>query len=508
MPVFTEERDESSCLVSLIDFDPWLSARTAMDVLAALHEGAEGVASRQRRRLAALLGHARRHTRLHAERLQGLPDDAPLAALPVLNKTSLMARFDDSVADAALTLAEVRAFTADPARVGTPLLGRYAVWESSGTSGLAGLFVQDAEALAVYDALEALRRPPPVRTVARAAARTTTPEAAPPQFNPLDPFGMFDAWGRWAALGSAGDRWAFVGAIDGHFASQASVQRLRRLNPWLAGRMRSFSILQPLPALVQALNDWAPTVLATYPTAASMLADEVLRGTLRLPLRELLTGGETLGETVRRHVGTAFGCSVHNSYGASEFLTIAAECAFGRLHLNADWVILEPVDARGRPVAAGELSHGALLTNLANQVQPLIRYEIGDRVRLLPGRCDCGSPLPAIEVLGRHDDALHLAGHDGTPVTLLPLALSTVLEDDAGIFDFQLLQRGPRTLALRLGTGAAADVDAVARCRRVLVAFARAQGVPSLRVVDETAEPLQRGRSGKVQRVVAMRQAR
>ncbi|MBX3637838.1 MAG: phenylacetate--CoA ligase family protein [Rubrivivax sp.] len=479
----------------MTDFDPWHSARTAADVLTTTQGGAEAVATRQRQRLAALLEHARLHTRLHAERLRGLPADPPLAALPVLDKATLMARFDDSVADPALTLAVVRAFVADPARIGTPLLDRYAVWESSGTSGRPGLFVQDAQAMAVYDALEALRRAP------RSAA------APAKAFNPLDPFGLFDAWGRWAALGGAGDRWAFVGAIDGHFASQASVQRLRRLNPWLAQQMRSFSILQPLPALVHALNDWAPTVLATYPTAAAMLADEARRGALRLPLRELLTGGETLGTAVRSHLGAAFGCPVHNSYGASEFLTIAADCAQGRLHVNADWVILEPVDTQDRPTPEGELSQDTLLTNLANRVQPLIRYRLGDRVRVLRGRCACGSPLPAIEVLGRHDDALHLAGRGDTRVTLLPLALSTVLEDEAGVFDFQLLQRGPRTLALRLGAGAAADAGAVARCRSVLRAFAHGQGVPSLRVLDETAQAPLRGRSGKVQRVVASRGA-
>jgi phenylacetate-coenzyme A ligase PaaK-like adenylate-forming protein len=478
----------------MTDFNPWLSAGTAADVMAATREGARGVASRQHERLAALLDHARRHTRLHAERLRRQPADAPLVAWPVLDKATLMARFDDSVSDPALSLAAVRDFIADPARIGTSLLGRYAVWESSGTSGSPGLFVQDGAAMAVYDALESLRRAP----------RPEAAAAAP--FNALDPFGLLDAWNRWAAVAGAGDRWAFVGAIDGHFASQATVQRLRRLNPWLAQRMRSFSILQPLPALVHALNDWAPTVLATYPTAAAMLAGEAQRGALRLPLRELLTGGETLGPAVRRHVAGAFGCPVHNSYGASECLTIAADCAHGRLHVNTDWVILEPVDAHGRAVPDGELSHGTLLTNLANRVQPLVRYALGDRVRVQKDPCACGSPLPAIEVLGRHDDSLHLEGRGGARVTLLPLALSTVLEDDAGVFDFQLLQRGPHTLALRLGPGAAADAGAVARCREVLRAFAHEQGVPSLRVLDESAQPPVRGRSGKIQRVVAQRE--
>jgi phenylacetate-CoA ligase len=47
---------------------------------------------------------------------------------------------------------------------------------------------------------------------------------------------------------------------------------------------------------------------------------------------------------MRSCIEQAFGATVRNSYGASEFLPIAWECTHGRLHVNADWVILEPVD--------------------------------------------------------------------------------------------------------------------------------------------------------------------
>lgn len=452
------------------DFDPWRSAAVAADVAAMAHAAPAAIAATRARRLAALLSAARTGTRLFAERLRGLPDAAPLSALPVLRKDDWMARFEDGVADAALTRAAVRAFAADPARIGLPLQGRYAVFESSGSSGSPGLFVQDAAALAVYDALEALR-----------------PLA-------LDPQGAWRGGSPWTL------RMAFVGAIEGHFASQVSVQRLRRLNPWLATALRGFSILQPLPDLLAALNHWQPRTLATYPTAAVMLAAEQQRGTLRLRLQEVRTGGETLGEAQRTAIEAAFGCPLRNSYGASEFLAMASECGHGALHLNADWVILEPVDRHGHAVPPGELSHGALLTNLANHVQPLIRYDLGDRIRVAAQPCACGSPLPAIEVLGRHDDALQLSGAQGRDVTLLPLALATVMEDEAGVFDFQLCQRDAHTLALRLGPGEAARR---ARCHEALQRYARTQGVRALRLLDEPDTLPQRGRSGKVQRVVA-----
>ena len=54
------------------------------------------------------------------------------------------------------------------------------------------------------------------------------------------------------------------------------------------------------------------------------------------------------------------------------------ECRHRRLHVNADWYLVEPVDRRGTPVPPGRPSHTTLITNLANTVLPIIRYDIGD----------------------------------------------------------------------------------------------------------------------------------
>jgi hypothetical protein len=89
-------------------------------------------------------------------------------------------------------------------------------------------------------------------------------------------------------------------------------------------------------------------------------------------------------------------------------------------------------------------------------------------------------------------------------VRLLPLALSTVLEDQAGVFDFQLRQRDARTLVLRLG-GPPERARALApRCHEVLLDYARGQGMAELRLLDECGEPVPRGRSGKALRVVGL----
>ncbi|MEO8119620.1 MAG: phenylacetate--CoA ligase family protein [Rhodoferax sp.] len=456
-------------------FDPLRLGAVTLDVLACGHATPDALAARQKARLAKLFDAAVRGSRFYRERLSGLPLDNSmlLSALPSVSRSELMDRFDDWVTDPQLKRAQLGAFIADPRRIGEAYHGKYLIWESSGTSHEPGIFVQDAQTLAVYDALEALRRSAP---------------------RPLQ---------RWFDPMSLTERIAFVGATSGHFASIVSMERVRQLNPWMAQSLRCFNILQAIPSLVDELNAFAPTVIATYPTVAALLADEACRGSLHFFPKELWTGGETLSPAVRRRVELALRCSVNNSYGASEFMSIGWECGYGKMHANTDWLILEPVDERGRPVPAGQRSYSTLLTNLANHVQPLIRYDLGDQVTVHDDRCACGSSLPVIEVQGRSDDSLVMAGRDGKRVTLLPLALTTVLEDDAGAFDFRLSQRDDHTLVLRLNLHDAQAATTMARCCTALENFATTQGVMSISVIAELGQVIPRGRSGKAQRVVA-----
>jgi phenylacetate-CoA ligase len=475
-------------------FDGWAAFNAIADVWWGSQADAAGLARRAAWRLRELLV-AACEAPLQAERLRAaaggrIADPGrsrlaashcaglPLESIEPIGRTQAMARFDEACTDRAITLESVRAFMADPERLGAAYLGRYAVWTSSGTTGVPGIWVHDARALAVYDALEALR------------------------FGRLDRPAAGIAWvAEWmrSQLG-APQRLAMVGATGGHFAGNASIERLRRIWPWAAARARTVSIMQPLPELVAELDSYAPTVIATYPTAAELLAAERIAGRLGVRPDEIWVGGEQLSDAVRAQVSKAFGCPVRQSYGASECMSIAWECGHGGLHLNTDWVILEPVDADFRPVPPDTPSHTALLTNLANRVQPIIRYDLGDSVTRLSRPCRCGSAMPLIRIEGRRDDMLEFRGEAG-PVRLLPLELVTVLEDEADTFEFQLVARDADTLALRLS----ADTDAPVRraaCRRALRACLDRHGLATVRIVDDPDPPARAAVSGKLRRVV------
>jgi phenylacetate-CoA ligase len=453
-------------------FDPWTTTLAGTDALWVGLAAPAAWQQRRAQRLRALLHHAVTHSAWWRQRLGPGAEERALAELPPSRRGELMAQFDGWVTEPGLALPALRDFARQGAATGQPYAGRCLVWESSGSSGEPALFVQDAAALAVADALEGARGP----------GRLPGRNGLPPLLMP-------------------GARLAFVGATDGAFATVVSLRRACRVNPWLQATLRAFSFLQPLAPLGAELQAWRPAVLASYPSMAWVLAQEQLAGRLALDLQAVWTGGETLTPACRAAIGRAFGCPVRNSYGASECLAIANECACGALHLNADWVILEPVDARLRPVPQGQAGHSVLLTHLGSRLQPIIRYDLGDRVRLTGQPCACGSPLPVIEVEGRRDDLLSLAGDAGRVVHLSPLALATVLEDEGGVFDFRLTQTGARALTLQLhGIDQVRDAQAGSALR----AWLAAQGLARVRLrVQRAGAAAARGRSGKQHRVVS-----
>jgi hypothetical protein len=78
----------------------------------------------------------------------------------------------------------------------------------------------------------------------------------------------------------------------------------------------------------------------------------------------------------------------------------------------------------------------------------------------------------------------------------------TVLEDEASVHRYQLVQASPTALILRLDPKAA-DADAVRRCRASLGRFLQAQGAPNVTIDIEQCSPQRHPISGKLRRVVA-----
>jgi len=440
-------------------------------------EGETGLAFRRDSRLASLLNHIRTSSPFYRRLYNGLPtDNVALSDLPPVTKQELMGAFDDWVTDVRVTRADVEAFVANPALIGTPYLDDVFVCTSSGTTGHTGLFLHDQHAVAVYRALVLVR--------------------------------IDLAWlspSQWLRLAGRGLRWASVMGTGGHFAGAGWMELDRQRSAWRQRAYRVLSVQRPLHEIVAELNAFDPTILSGYPSALEQLADEQLAG--RLHLRPILAeiAGESLAPDAGSRMAAAFGCEIHNAYGASEFPFFAFSCSHGWLHVSSDWAILEPVDEDFRPTPAGTPSHTVLLTNLANRIQPIVRYDLGDSVLVKPDACPCGNHLPAIRVAGRRDDVLRLSASNGQTVAILPLAIGSVVEEAPGIHRSQLIQAGPSTIHLRLDPESGVDVELLwCNVLANLHNYLGAQGLSNVDIVRKNEAPEKSAKSGKFRQVIGV----
>lgn len=451
-------------------------AQVARDLWRAQREGPAGIARRRDHRLAALVAHARAHSSLFRRLYADVPVHGwNLHDLPPTAKAELMAAFDSWVTDPGITRAGLETFIADPARVGLPYRGGLFVATTSGTTGLPGLFVHDRRAIAVFRAM----------TIVRLDLAW---------LSPID----------WVALVRGGLRWAAVVGTGAHFAGTGWVEFERHRNPVYRRAFRTFSVQQPLAELVAELNAFEPAIVSSYPSALELLADERDAGRLTIQPMLVETAGESMSTAARARVAATFGRPIHDVYGSTEFEMMAVDCPSGWLHVNSDWVVLEPVDEAMRPTPTGQLSHTVLLTNLADRIQPIIRYDLGDSVVARPDPCPCGSPFPAIQVEGRRDDVLRLVARDGRTVAVLPLAIGAALESAQGVRRGQLIQTGPSAIRLRLEPEPGTRTEEVwAAVLGNLHAYLADQGLADVELVRADEAPAQSPTSGKFRQVIA-----
>jgi phenylacetate-coenzyme A ligase PaaK-like adenylate-forming protein len=384
-----------------------------------------------------------------------------------------MARFDDWVTDPSVTRAGVEQFVADLDNLGRDFLDRYVVFTTSGSTGVPAVLVEDKRAVAVMTGLRYVR-----------ALSALSPR-------------------RLARMLTRAPRQAAVFASGGHFLSTTIFERRLRLAPFRQRTTRLFSVLEPLPRLVAQLNAFQPAMLGTYASALAALTAEQEAGRLRISPLVIASGGELLTPAVQHRAEEAFGCLVNQTYGASEAIPLALPCRYGRLHLNSDWFVVEPIDAEGRPVPPGARSDGLLLTNLANYVQPVIRYQLGDSVVITDQRFVCGSPLATILVEGRTDEILRFPWGEGGEAILLPMAVATVVEETRGVRRYQVLQTATDVMTVRLDHDPGSDrAEVWQRVSAGLADLLRAHGCDGVSLRLAAEPPQVNPSSGKLRHVL------
>ncbi|MBO3699071.1 phenylacetate--CoA ligase family protein [Roseivirga sp. E12] len=114
--------------------------------------------------------------------------------------------------------------------------------------------------------------------------------------------------------------------------------------------------------------------------------------TMHLPKLKMIKGtSEKIHPHYQEEINKAFGRKMISEYGAAEASIVAFECAAGNMHVTMENVLLE--------VEEGEI----IVTNLIAHSFPIIRYKLGDYIKLSESdTCACGMEHLVIEeVRGR-----------------------------------------------------------------------------------------------------------
>jgi phenylacetate-coenzyme A ligase PaaK-like adenylate-forming protein len=214
--------------------------------------------------------------------------------------------------------------------------------------------------------------------------------------------------------------------------------------------------------LIDRLAEFRPTHLTAYASVLHELARHIEAGrlTLKPELEQVVNISERLLPQAREHYAKVFGTPILDDYAMGECLFLTNGCVeTGGMHVNTDFSILEVVDENNRPVPDGERGAKVLLTNLANYVQPIIRYEVGDIVTMSTRPCGCGSSLPLIKCVEGRDSAVFWIDGDESLRPLSPGVFETALGQVTEIREYQVIQEDARRFRIRIEPLPRAELD-------------------------------------------------
>lgn len=241
-----------------------------------------------------------------------------------------------------------------------------------------------------------------------------------------------------------------------------------------------------------------PRHLFGYPSAFAHIAARAQARGLRmdnLGIRVVFVTSEKLYDHQRKLIERTFGCPVANGYGGRDAGFLAHQCPEGRMHLTAEDIVVEILDAEGRPQPAGVAGEIAV-THTATRDFPFVRYRTGDVGVLSDEKCPCGRGLPVLaDVQGRTTD--FVVAQDGT--VMHGLALIYTVRDLPGVEKFKIIQHALDHTEVQLVTSSAFVPESEDRIRRDYAARLGANVKITLTHVADIAPE----RSGKYRYVVS-----
>lgn len=370
----------------------------------------EEIKKLQKKRLRKLVLYARNNSPYFKNLYGNIKDDFILEELPPTNKLEMMKHFDNWITDSNINNKRIEEFTSNLENIGRMIDDKYLIFKTSGSTGNPATVLYDKKMIDVESSIAA------IRTFAR-----------------REDFKKFMKNGK---------RTAGVFADYGFYLACGMSRYLQLKMPRKKNKI-TIDVNSREEEIIGKLNEFNPSMLSGYPSNLLLLSNFP---ELIIKPDIVVTGGELLTDSTRKKLKDKFNCYVQTHYSCTEAGEIACECSYKHLHINEDYIILEPVDKDNNPVGYGVLSDKVLITNLSNYIQPFIRYELTDRVIVHNEKCKCGKNTCWLEIEGRTDDILEFEND----VLIAPMSFYKILEEQEEIVRFQLIQKSYQELELRI----------------------------------------------------------
>lgn len=200
-----------------------------------------------------------------------------------------------------------------------------------------------------------------------------------------------------------------------------------------------------LVAYARELSRFSPRLLVGYPTAIYLMATHLLENDIKsVRPGGIFTASETLLPHQRSAMEEAFGCRVMDLYGQAEYCGMIMQCEHGNYHVQEEYGVIDVLRKDGTAAQIGEIGE-IICTGLNNMAMPFIRYRTGDTTVLKGGSCACKRGGALIDrITGRMEDIVV------TPDGRFLSRLDFVFKEMPFVHEAQMIQETRTTIRIRI----------------------------------------------------------
>jgi len=190
--------------------------------------------------------------------------------------------------------------------------------------------------------------------------------------------------------------------------------------------------------VIKEINRFRPKFMMGFPFDLLMISKFAEEEGIKIHSPQaIVTYGETLSEQRRSLLEKAYKCRIYNFFSLHECSAMISECEHGNLHFMEDFAYHEIVDENGKETS--DKGFGELVgTSFYNYSMPLIRYKIGDIIKIEKSAktCDCKKNFRIVkEISGKQSDFIQTP--DGR---FLGSVMSHSIDNAKGVVCSQIIQ--------------------------------------------------------------------